>query len=226
MTNETETTTETKQTASNADMRKTLLFISGMGTLGFIFAMILFGGDIFGGQTADPNLVTGVQVSDFPDVAPGVNTIIDEPELDGAIAIDDIAPNFTLLDLDGNEHSLGDLRGQPVIINFWASWCGPCRIEMPELEQAFADHADDGLVILAINREEDPQTVQEFFYDELDLSFTPLLDPDASIAEGYGVFNMPTTYFVNTDGVVTYVHRGPITAEQITANVEFAMQSQ
>ncbi|MCA9993572.1 MAG: TlpA family protein disulfide reductase, partial [Anaerolineales bacterium] len=124
-------------------------------------------------------------------------------------------PSFVLADLAGNPVSLADFRGQPVIINFWATWCAPCRIEMPELQAAYDQYQADGLVILAVNREEDLATVQAYFVDEMGLTFTALLDEQAFAANVYNVFNMPTTYFVDPAGMVTAVHRGPMTKGQI-----------
>lgn len=125
------------------------------------------------------------------------------------------APGFTLPDLDGNEVSLANLRGQPVIINFWATWCAPCLVEMPALEQAYQERRDDGLVILAVNRDEDRGAVERFFYEDLKLTFTPLLDDEARVNDQYRVFNLPTTYFVDRDGIIRGVHRGVLTLSMI-----------
>lgn len=196
--------------SNRTDIRKTLLFVSGMGVVALLMFLLLWGGDIFGAPE-DP--VTGV--SSFPAVNPQVNDIVDIEDLEGAVGVGAIAPNFTLVDLEGTAHTLAELRGQPVIINFWATWCAPCRIEMPVLEKAFADYADQDLAILAVNREDEADAVEEFFYDDMGLTFTPLLDSDADVANAYGVFNMPTTYFVDSEGVVTAVHRGAVAESQI-----------
>lgn len=192
------------------DIRKVLLFISGVGLLGFAAFLIVFG-NLFSSEPASP--VVNVQVTPISASATRPSPI--DPELDKAVQVGAVAPNFMLADLDGNQHALADLQGKPVIINFWATWCAPCRIEMPEFEEAFADYASDELVILAVNREESAETVEAFFVDDLGLSFTPLLDETAVAADLYGVFSMPTTYFVDGDGVVQAVHRGPVAREQL-----------
>lgn len=133
----------------------------------------------------------------------------------GPLAVGDTAYDFSLQDLDGNTHTLSDLRGQPVIINFWATWCAPCRIEMPELQAAFERYEDDGLVILALDNDESPDAVRSFFYDEMDLTFTPLLDDGADVSDQYSVFNFPSTYFINAEGKVTAIHLGPMVESQI-----------
>ncbi len=137
------------------------------------------------------------------------------PTSGGPIVVGDTAIDFTLVDLDGNEVSLSDHVGQPIIINFWASWCAPCRIEMPEIQAVHDTYQDEGLVILALNQEESADVARAFFIDEMNLTFTnPLLDSEASIAEEYGVRNLPTTVFIDENGVVTAVHRGPAVESQ------------
>jgi thiol-disulfide isomerase/thioredoxin len=102
-----------------------------------------------------------------------------------------------------------------VVVNFWATWCAPCRIEMPELQAAYEKHQADGLVILAIDYDELPNQVRSFFYDELGLTFTPLLDKGGQVTEQFGVFNFPSTYFIEPGGKVAAIHRGPMVAEQV-----------
>jgi peroxiredoxin len=133
----------------------------------------------------------------------------------GLPQIGDPARDFALQDVDGNLVQLSELNGRPLILNFWATWCPPCLVEMPDLQATYERHQSDGLMILAINREETAVTVREFFYDELDLTFTPLLDETGDVARLYGIVNYPTSIFVDEDGVVTAVHRGLMTEEQI-----------
>ena len=134
----------------------------------------------------------------------------------GALLVGDKALDFALQDLDGNEVQLSSFAGQPVIVNFWATWCAPCRIEMPELQAAFEENADNDLVILAVDQQEPPDVVREFFYNQMGLTFTPLLDTESAISDLYGTGMVyPTTYFINPAGEVTAVHRGPMTKSQI-----------
>ena len=146
---------------------------------------------------------------------PNVDGAETESKNSGPPSVGDTAYDFSLVDLDGNTHTLSDFRGQPVIINFWATWCAPCRIEMPELQAAFERYEDDGLVILALDNDESPDAVRSFFYDEMDLTFTPLLDDGADVSELYSVFNFPSTYFVNAEGEITAIHLGPMVESQI-----------
>ncbi|MCZ7669811.1 MAG: TlpA family protein disulfide reductase [Chloroflexi bacterium] len=136
------------------------------------------------------------------------------PGSSGLLAVGDSAHNFHLPDLDGEVVSLEDFRGQPVIVNFWATWCAPCRLEMPALQAAQTQYADEGLVVLALNDQESAAAVAAFVA-ELDLNLTTLLDPEGVISALYQVYNFPTTYFIDGEGVITAVHRGLLTPEQI-----------
>jgi len=119
---------------------------------------------------------------------------------------------------------LADFQGKPVVINFWATWCPPCRVEMPEFQRAFEEHQENELVILAINEAEQSEMVRSFFYDQMGYTYTPLLDEDGEVAEAYGAIGLPSTFFVNAEGEVTAVHRGAITQEQLNNYLEVTLQ--
>jgi thiol-disulfide isomerase/thioredoxin len=103
------------------------------------------------------------------------------------------------------------------MLNFWATWCAPCVFEMPELEAAYEAYRENGLMILAINRAEEQDRVNDFLQNELDVAvtFPILLDEEVTVANRYQIVNMPTTYFIDGAGTITAVHRGPLTREQI-----------
>lgn len=153
------------------------------------------------------------QSSEETAVAP--NTL---PSSGGPVIVGDKAINFTLNNLDGTPVQLSDHLGQPIILNFWASWCAPCRIEMPELQALQTQYASEGLTILAINQGETAETARAFFFDEMGLTFTnPLLDENTAVAQEYGIRNLPTTIFINSQGQITAIHRGPATRSQFEA---------
>lgn len=188
--------------------------VSGGFFLVGAFLLLLFGGRWWGDGTETADSATLGQVPEFEPVESDRASFPSGGEL---LRVGDVAHDFTLRDLDGNEHALRDFRGQPVIINFWATWCAPCRIEMPELQAVYDAYQEDGLVILALDQDETADTVRSFFYDEMDLTFTPLLDRESQIARLYGAVNFPTTFFINSEGIITALHRGPMVGSQIEA---------
>lgn len=120
-----------------------------------------------------------------------------------------MAPNFTLTNLNGKEVSLSQFRGRPVILNFWATWCVPCRREMPALQQAFQTHQPDGLAVLAINLKEDAALVEPFV-DELGLSFEILYDSQGEVNKTYTVAGLPRTIFIDRQGVIQHIQVGEL----------------
>jgi len=122
------------------------------------------------------------------------------------------APAISLDLLGGGKTTLASLLGRPVLINFWATWCAPCRQEMPELAATWQAQRASGLEVLAVNLtdQERPKDV-EAFVTELALPFPVLLDKRGRIRERYSLTTLPTTYFVDTLGVVRGMHPGPLT---------------
>ncbi|MCC7105757.1 MAG: TlpA family protein disulfide reductase [Chloroflexi bacterium] len=119
------------------------------------------------------------------------------------------APDFTVLGEDGREHRLSELRGQVVLLNFWATWCGPCRSEMPELERTYQTNRGKGLNVIAMNFRETVPEAQAFF-KELRLSFPIWLDRTGSVAELYRARGLPSTFLVDRAGIIRFVRVGPV----------------
>ena len=109
--------------------------------------------------------------------------------------------DFELQDLSGSTRRLSDFKGKVVFLNFWATWCGPCRFEMPSMERLYRSLKSKGLEIVAVNLQEDRKSVQRFV-DEYGLSFPVLLDTAGRIGAAYGARSIPTTYVVDRDGFV------------------------
>ena len=120
--------------------------------------------------------------------------------------------------LDGETINLADYRGQVVVLNFWATWCPPCRAEMPELDIYYREHQADGLVMLAINSGEAPAAARTFF-DDFGFVIPVGLDHDGSISDQFGVTGLPVTVVLNTDGTVHYRHTGLITRDVLDTNI-------
>ena len=128
-----------------------------------------------------------------------------------------MAPDFALTNLQDQLVSLAQYRGQPVVINFWATWCVPCRREMVALQQAFEKHQNESLVILAVNFEEGPDLVVPFV-EELGLTFEILYDSQTAVNRLYEVTGLPRTVFVDRRGLIRHVQIGELN-EQMLADV-------
>ncbi len=129
-----------------------------------------------------------------------------------------VAPDFTLVNLEGKNVSLSDFQGQPVMINLWATWCGPCRIEMPTIQSRFEKYRDEGFIVLAVNFDERKADVQAFG-DEFGLTFQILLDPGAKVQKLYRTRSYPTSFFVDRKGVIQVQHIGVMTEGNLDGNL-------
>lgn len=123
-------------------------------------------------------------------------------------------PGFTLRDARGQEHSLVDYRGRVVLLNFWATWCAPCRLEMPAIQERYERYGANELAVLAVNFDE-PQSQVVAFGEELGLSFPLLLDPGGEVQRMYRIRGYPTSVFVDEEGIVRVVHIGIMTEDQL-----------
>jgi len=127
--------------------------------------------------------------------------------------IGNLAPDFQLNNLDGQPVSLSDFRGKPVLVNFWTSWCPPCRSEMPFIHDTFTDKkwVDEGLVVLAIDIGESLSTVRDFvkYYG---LTFPVLLDVTRDVFLEYYVRGIPTTFFIDREGIIQDIRMGPFSS--------------
>lgn len=124
-----------------------------------------------------------------------------------AAAIGQSAPDFALPNISGKNIRLKELRGQVVLINFWASWCGPCRQEMPLLDDMYKKYSKLGFVILGINVEQDSSKAKTYLHD-VPVTFPILYDTKNSLSKLYDVNAMPTTVIVDRNGNVRYLHQG------------------
>lgn len=135
---------------------------------------------------------------------------LDQSAQAGGLAEGETPPNFQLLLDDGRRLSLQDLRGQPVLLNFWATWCGPCRLEMPEIVRVAATNAD--LVVLAINVQESMEQLQPFA-EEFQMTLPVVRDTDGALRNLYEVRGMPTSVFIDRNGKIFTIWPGILTAD-------------
>ncbi len=122
------------------------------------------------------------------------------------------APAFTLNDLEGHPVSLVDYQGKVVLLTFWATWCEPCKKEMPEIQKAHEQHKDHGFVVLAVNFGEKPEKAKEFV-NQMALTFPIILDRKVEVASRYGVVSLPVSFFIDPNGLIRErVFGGTLTA--------------
>jgi peroxiredoxin len=132
----------------------------------------------------------------------------------GVAEAGDAAPDFTLTTLDGGTVRLSELRGQPVIVNFWASWCQPCRKEFPVLADALAEHEADELAVVGVTYR-DIESDSRAFVEEMDAIWPQGVDGDGAVAETYGVRAIPLTFFIAADGRITDRIFGGVSASEM-----------
>jgi peroxiredoxin len=133
-------------------------------------------------------------------------------------------PDFDLPTLDGRRVRLSDLRGSPVLINFWATWCGPCKQEMPLIVEQYNWNKSRGLRVLAIDTLlNDNLEDMRAFAERLNMNFDVLVDETDAIAGGWQVMGLPTTFFVKSDGVIAKVHVGQMTADQLKEHLKLIL---
>ncbi len=133
-----------------------------------------------------------------------------------------LAPNFAFQYPNGDTFTLADFRGQPVIVNFWATWCPPCRREMPGLVKAYEEHKDDGLMILEVDVAEPPEAVAQFV-QEYDMTMPVILDQRQEVTRLYRTDSFPTSFFIDKDGVIQVRWVGYLPEEQLALNLQTIM---
>lgn len=133
-----------------------------------------------------------------------------------------LAPDFELTTPAGETVKLSDLRGQAVLVNLWATWCPPCREEMPSIEKMYQEYKDQGFVVLAVNMtyQDEPQKIQPFVTAQA-LTFPILLDETGAMANDYQMRSLPSSYFIGRDGIITeVVIGGPMSEKLLRQRIE------
>lgn len=139
---------------------------------------------------------------------------------------DFLAPDFTLDSLDGEQVTLSGLRGKVVLVNLWASWCKPCRAEMPALDRVYRDNRSRGFEVLAVNATNlDSESDAQAFVEQLNLTFPVLLDRTGSVGQRYLLRALPTSFFIDRRGVIRSVMvGGPMSEALISTKIEDLLQ--
>ena len=149
------------------------------------------------------------------------------PGVDSALVAGQPAPDFVTQTIDGTPVALRNYRGRPVVLNFWATWCAPCRQELPILQAAYEAYQEKGLVVLAVSQDTDEHhDLVRAYVTTQGLTFPALHDPQGSVAAQYNVILLPSTIFINPAGVITSTHFGPMTRMQIEKHLAIMTASQ
>ena len=135
-----------------------------------------------------------------------------------------LAPDFLLQTLDGGDFRLSDYRGRPLVLNFWATWCAPCRKEIPQFVDAYDRFRDGGLVVVGVNLQESKGIVRDYA-DDFGMEFPIVMDRDGRVGERYRLLGLPMTFFIDRAGVVRSVFAGPFVEQSRGTNVQGAIAS-
>jgi len=148
-------------------------------------------------------------------------TVVTPPGVDAQIESGQRAPDFDLPTLNGGRFELSKLRGHPVVLSFWATWCPPCRVEFPELVRLREMHAEDGLYVVGVNGRDQERSTKDVqrFVDVFSAPFPIALDNRGSVRRKYRIEAQPTTIFIDADGMVRRVHAGLITRNELHEGV-------
>jgi thiol-disulfide isomerase/thioredoxin len=137
----------------------------------------------------------------------------------------DVAPDFEFSAFDGQRLKLSDFRGRPVFLNFWATWCQPCKRELPDMDELLREYTDEGLAVIAVNNGERFEPARKFMDEDMGVNLTAIgYDPNQDVVSRYNVVGMPTSIFIDANGVITQVVRGELRRVDMQANIELAIK--
>lgn len=164
-------------------------------------------------------VLIGIMIKTFLDKEVAKNQLRDVNMLGEEVAIGAMtAPDFTLKTLANEEVALSDLRGKNIILNFWATWCIPCKAEMPDFQQYYKQYAkEDNVEIIAVNvtySNDTPKRVEQFI-EAFDLTFPIVLEPEQSVSNLYEIMTLPSTFFIDAQGEIKHYIKGPMNTSNL-----------
>ncbi|HCG4535975.1 thiol-disulfide oxidoreductase ResA (plasmid) [Ureibacillus chungkukjangi] len=130
------------------------------------------------------------------------------------LQVGDAAPDFELIDMNGETHQLSEYKGQGVFLNFWGTWCKPCEREFPIIDKYYKEYQDEGIQVLAVNIAESDFAVQNFI-DRKNLTFPVVIDKNKSVMSTYNINPLPTTFLINPEGEIEKIITGEMSDEDI-----------
>ncbi len=163
---------------------------------------------------------------EMDNLAAGETVSAKVPESTGEAENSNLAPDFTVYDLEGTAHKLSDFRGQPVIVNFWASWCGPCKSEMPDFEEKFQEYGEE-IHFLMVNLTDGSQETVETAHGYVEgqgYTFPVYYDSDYSGAIAYAVSAVPATYFIDENGGMVAYGKGAMDAATLQKGIDMLLK--
>ncbi len=147
----------------------------------------------------------------------------DGQEATAGVNVGELAPSFTLVDLEGNQVSLSDFREKTVFVNFWATWCPPCRAEMPEIEAVYQEYKDKDVVVISVDLFEDENVVRQFV-QQGGYSWTFVIDTTGVVTNSYGIVAIPTSFFIDREGIIQAVSIGAMTKRAMESKLAETMR--